>query len=257
MPGRSASLRQIEVELVALGVDEAVGRRRLLRPVTAGVGHLRVEQEGVEVVGEVVVVGDRGAVAAAGVQPPVEAGFRRRRPRPVAPPRRAAGPARAAASTSVRDRNRGRRVGLRQRPEPGEPLGDVAVDLELTRHERPREPQLAGAPQQAPQRPPVPDHDDGAGGGARLGPVPRPDPDGQGRAEEALDEPGELRGDAACSSGAPGRTGRRRGSRRGSPPRSRRGRTPTSGGTCCRTRARPRPPSGAGSSRRQCASVRA
>ena len=191
--GPERELAADQVELVALGVDEAVGRRLLLRPVTAGVGHLRVEQEGVEVVGEVVVVGDRGAVAAAGVQPPAEAGFRRGRPRPWphrAEPQRQPG---GGEHLLLAEPRAG--VVLRQRPEPGEPVGDVAVDVELTRDERPREPQLAGAPQQAPQRPPVPDHDDGTGGGARLGAVPRPDPDGQGRAEEALDELGELRGD--------------------------------------------------------------
>ena len=193
--GPERELAADEVELVALGVDEAVGRGCLLRPVPARVGHLRVEEEGVEVVGEVVVVGDRGAVAAAGVQPPVQPGLRRRRPRPR--------PDRAEAQRQPGGRERlarartqtGEVVRLRQRPEPGETVGDVALDLQVTGHERPGEPQLAGAPQQAPQGPAVPDDHDGAVGGACLGSVPRPDPHGQGGAEETLDHVGELRSD--------------------------------------------------------------
>ena len=189
-------MRQIEVELVALGVHEAVGRRRLLRPVTAGVGHLRVEQEGVEVVGEVVVVGDRGAVAAAGVQPTVEAGLRRRRPRPrphrAEPQRQPGGGERLAAGRAQAGEVRA----LRQRPEPGEPLGDVALDRRA--HPR-RTPARAPARRGSTAGAAAP----GGAGCTTTGPsaAPASDPsharirDGQGRAEEALDERRRAAGD--------------------------------------------------------------
>ena len=160
MPGPQVELAADQVQLVALGVGEAVVRRRSLRPVPARVGHLRVEQELVELVGQVVVVGDRGPVAAAGVQPAGQPGLRRGRPRAradraepqAAQPRRrrarSAGPAGSAADgpappASVQNRDR--------------PVGDVALDVQLAGDERPGQAQLARVPQQPAQRPPVPD----------------------------------------------------------------------------------------------------
>ena len=65
-----------EVELVALRVLQGV-RRVVAREVRAGVSHVRVEDERVEVVGEVVVVGDRVLVTPPRVQPSAQPGLAR------------------------------------------------------------------------------------------------------------------------------------------------------------------------------------
>ena len=80
-PRRSeADLAADQLELVALRVLDGV--RGVVRPpVPARVGHVRVEDQRVELVGEVVVVVDRLAVAAAAVQPAAEHGLAVRRGR--------------------------------------------------------------------------------------------------------------------------------------------------------------------------------
>ena len=66
--GTEAQLAAHELELVALGVLDGVARV-VRAPVAARVGQVRVEDQLVELVGEVVVVGDGLAVAPEAVQP--------------------------------------------------------------------------------------------------------------------------------------------------------------------------------------------
>ena len=75
-PGSQVELPADQVELGTLGIDQ-----RLVGPgeVRRRVGHRVIEQQLVELVGQVVVVGDRGTVAQRGVQPSGQPGLRGRR----------------------------------------------------------------------------------------------------------------------------------------------------------------------------------
>ena len=127
-----ARLRAVEVGLI---VGEAGARVR----------HRRPEHEPVEVVADVVVVGDGGGVAAHRVAPAVEPGLlRRRRQRPAEDAEPAGGAHRRRDSRCYRPEVLGRSVAQRL-----DELEDVAVGVEVTGDVRPRQAQLVGAPQQA------------------------------------------------------------------------------------------------------------
>ena len=70
MPGASASLPRDELVLCPLRVLE---RRGVVGPHRARVRHRRPEQQPVELVRQVVVVGDRGGITRLGVEPPAQA----------------------------------------------------------------------------------------------------------------------------------------------------------------------------------------
>src|SRR4051812_11952942 len=76
--GSEVELAADQVELRALRRLDAlpVGVARVVSVIAAGVGHRGVEQQGVEVVGKVVVVTDRAPVALPAVQTPSHAGLR-------------------------------------------------------------------------------------------------------------------------------------------------------------------------------------
>ena len=149
---------RLQVELAAdqveLGGLRVVQRLVVVGEVRRRVRHVLVEQQLVEVVGQVVVVRDRGAVAVAGVQAPGQPrlGRRplRRRADRAEPGRQRGGPHRSAA-TEPRTATASRPT---DRPRPPQAVGEVAVDVEIAGHVRPRQPHLAWRPEQSAQRPP-------------------------------------------------------------------------------------------------------
>ncbi|MEJ7718990.1 MAG: hypothetical protein WKF58_00325 [Ilumatobacteraceae bacterium] len=82
---RECQLATDEVELARCAAAKSTGTVAVtvavagVRPVAAGVRHRVVEQQLVELVGEVVVVRDRGTIALTGVQRAAEASLRGRR----------------------------------------------------------------------------------------------------------------------------------------------------------------------------------
>jgi len=69
LPGRQPQLAAHQIELVGLRVVHRVaGASRRPGEVAAGIGHVLIEQQMVEVVAQVVVVADRGLVAGLAVQ---------------------------------------------------------------------------------------------------------------------------------------------------------------------------------------------
>ena len=203
------------------------------RPVVrARVRHLLVEEQGVEVVGEVVVVRDRGPIAARlcsrpGGGPPTTAAAAAGRPRRDAPAarapragrahRRAIGP-RLARSAHTRRKPSATSPSTSRSPATYARASPSSPGL----HSRRRSARGSGARRRGRRR-------------ASLAAVPRPDPDGQvvadarrGRWRRAF---GATRR-GSCSCLFERRAGRRRGSRWRSRPRSTRGRSPTCGGTC-------------------------
>ena len=152
---------RLQVELAADHV-QLRGLRIVQRLAVAGierrrVRHVLVEQQFVELVGQVVVVRDRRDIALAGVQAPRQPRLGR------GPPRRRAdgaepGRQRGGLHLLPLTEPRGRRPRPADRPRPPQPVGEIALDVEIARHVRPRESHLAWRPQQSAQRPPRP-HD--------------------------------------------------------------------------------------------------
>ena len=204
--GLDAELAADEVELVALRVLDGVAGLGA-RPVAAGVGHVRVEDEGVEVVGQVVVVLDGAAVAGLACAGARGAGPARRAARAAARRRRGRRPSGCRSSRRRRRcRPRGGHPAERagRRPDATEAVEQVALDVELARDVRLGEAELAGVAHEPAQRGGVA-QDDGRGvGGTGDGAVPRLEAHGQLAAEEGLDDGRQPRGDAV-------RTGGRRG----------------------------------------------
>ena len=127
-----AELAAHELVLRRLRVFQGAVRRR---PHAARVRHRRSEDHAVEVVGDVVVVRDGGRVALLAVAAAVQAClFGRRRQRTQA---RGAGDAREVQPIARAEAHVGQVVAQREHVE------DVALDVELARDVRPREPELA------------------------------------------------------------------------------------------------------------------
>ena len=166
-PGRQAELAADEVELGLLGgVQPGV----LVGPDGAGVDQRGSEDQRVEVVADVVVVGDRGGVPVAGVPPdparaagtPRAAARAADRPRPAR--RRCA---RAPASSRARGPGEGGRRGQpADRAQRVQRREDVVLQVDVAGHVGPGETELAGRPHQPAERQRRPD---------RPGPGPRPD----------------------------------------------------------------------------------
>ena len=245
MPGLERELAADQVELVALrvgqGVVGVVGG-----PVRAGVRHVLVEEERVEVVRQVVVVGDDRPVAAPAVQRPrsraSEPGPGRRadRPEPGAPQRRSRPRPAGAGADDRAGVDLGR---ARTGPDAAEPVLEVAVDVEVAADVGPGQPELAGAPERGDASARRERQHHGRGVRAdrpRCRPRPGCGPGAHRRKRAYGARPASPRRGSSCISmpGSGGRAGRRRGSRWRSRPRSRRGRTPTSGGRRRRSRAR-------------------
>ena len=178
-PDVEQSLSLAQAELAADQVE--LRRLRLLQrpggrgPVRAGVGHRGVEDEPVEVVGQVVVVGDRGPVAFSTVDGAGELRLhqRRLRPRPHhAEPQR--------QPDRLQPLTRAQRGSLIPRadaaPDPAEPVGQVALHVDLAGDERLGQAEFVGPPQQSSQRATVAQHEHRSVGRAGLGTVPRPYP---------------------------------------------------------------------------------
>ena len=121
-------------------------------PVPARVRHVRVEDQRVELVGEVVVVVDRLAVAATAVQPAAEHGLAVRRGR-----RRSEDAEVLGHAQQVRQQSRARAdpaeaaVGS-DAPDVGEGRVEVALDVQLTSHVGLRGAELARMPEDPAQR---------------------------------------------------------------------------------------------------------
>ena len=182
-PGLEAELAADQVELVPLRVADGV-RRVVGGPVPARVRHRLVEQQRVEVVGEVVVVADRAPVAQLAVQPAADPGLGHRRRR------RAAERADPGRGPDRPEQRRG------SRPDSGQPA--LAADLERVRQRRTevagdvelagdvglRGTELARPPHHPAYGVRGPQHDQRRVRRAGLGAVPRPQPDRQVAAQE-------------------------------------------------------------------------
>ena len=193
MPGLEPELGADEVELGALRLLERGVRRRV---VAAAVGHLRLEDEGVEVVGEVVVVADRGPVAGQAVEPTLDARLRRRCCGRTARARRVRTAVRIA-STSARGE---RRTPDRPRSAPtakacvsadSRSQPSCCGDVELTGDVGLRGPELARVPDQPAQRVGGAEHDERTVERTCHGAVPRLQPDGEVAADEGANRLGE------------------------------------------------------------------
>ena len=196
-----ADLLADQVELVALRVSDAV-RRVLGAPVARGVGHRGVEDQRVELVGEVVVVADRPAVAQLAVQP-------------AAHPRLGLGqPWRLAHRADVdggpqrsHERSGGRAYAgeaalRRDGPDVGQRLVEVVVHLELAGDVGLRGTELTRVPQQPAYGVPRTQLHERSIDGACLGAVPRAQPDRQVAADERAQRRLEPVGDARLLSPA-------------------------------------------------------
>ena len=191
-----AELGADEVELGALRVLE---RRLRGRVVAAAVGHLRLEDEGVELVGEVVVVADRRPVARQAVQPALDPRLRRGARRWPAERAETGGRADRVDERAGREAYAGQaalgahREGVRQcgLQVPAVLLGDVelAGDVGLGG------PELTGVPQQPAQRVGRAEHDERSARRTGDRAVPRLEPDRQVAADERADRLGETVGD--------------------------------------------------------------
>ncbi len=201
--GHEVQLAADQLQLGPLGVGG--GEAGLLaRPVAAGVGHGLVEEQGVEVVGQVVVVADGGPVAGpavqAAAQPRLGGGSGRRR----AHDPEAYGRGERAGPVGGREPRRARAPLAGGRPHRPQALGEVALDVDLAGHVGLREAQLAGLPQQAAQGAAGAQDDHGGAGRAGLAAVPGAQPQGQRAAEDVPREGGEPVGRAGPGGGAGG-----------------------------------------------------
>ena len=160
-----------------------------------------VEQERVEVVRQVVVMRDHRTVALTTVQTAVDPRLRRGR---------AGRRADDAEPHCVADRGQpvtgpdvepGAPV-ARELPHPAEAVVEVALHVEVAGHVGPGQPELARAPQQAPQGAPVAQHHHRCAGRPGLAAVPRPDPHGEVVADDAAHHPGQGLGHRGPAHGA-------------------------------------------------------
>ena len=136
---------QLAADQLQLGLLRAGQRVRVLEP-PARVRHAGVQDELVELGGHVVVAGDHGLVAVAAVPPAVDPqlAVRRRRRRPegdLEADRRGGGGPGGRSPAGRADPGRGGQ-------EPAQPLGEVAVDVEVAADEGAGQAQLARAPQE-------------------------------------------------------------------------------------------------------------
>ena len=151
---RECQLATDEVELGALRCGESTGTVAVtvavagVRPVAAGVRHRVVEQQLVELVGEVVVVRDRSTVALTGVQRAAEASLRGRRRRPAAERTQANHRGHRADQPPQAGAGRAGSADAAQR------VGQIALDVEVAGHVRPGEAELAGLPEKMSERAP-------------------------------------------------------------------------------------------------------
>ena len=196
LAGLQAELAADQIELVALRVGERVVRG-VARPVGAGVRHPRVEHERVEVVGQVVVVGDRRAVAQLGVQPAAQLRLRRRRRQPAADDpelrRRCVRPCASSrgahAGCPVRPRSRTVAQTLSSAVCRSPSTSSSPVTYACAR------PSSPGRPEQPAQRGGGAQDRRGRAGRAGLAAVPGAQPERQLAAEERRDQRRELRRD--------------------------------------------------------------
>ena len=176
-PGLEVELAGHQLVLGRLGRLEADAR---VGPHAAGVRHRRAEHEGVEVVRDVVVVGDGLGVAGLGVAQAVQAGLLRGRGQRLQP-------AGAEDPGHVRDHAG---VGLGQVVgDGGEGAEQVALEVEIAGHVGPAETELARCRHEALERLGATDDErgDGAGRGG-LAPVEGADGDGHLRTEDPADQ---------------------------------------------------------------------
>jgi hypothetical protein len=203
-----AELGADEVELGALRVlERGVGRG----VVAAAVGHLRLEDEGVELVGEVVVVADRRPVAGQAVQASLDPRLRCRRCGRAAQRAEAEDGADRIDHGARRETYAGQAAlgahgeGVRQRG--GEVPAVLLRDVELTGDVGLGGAQLARVPHQPAQRVGGAEHDERGALGAGDGAVPRLEADREVAADERADRLGEAVGDAGGVDRCGGRGG--------------------------------------------------
>ena len=202
--GSQTELAAHQVKLRALCRSQGalVGRiRRRLGKVRAGVRHGLVEQQLVEVIGKVIVVRDGGAVPVAGVpaarQRRGRAGGRRAGPEDPEPH----GPGEQARV--VGDPGAVHATGAVRRPDQREPLGEVAVDVEVAADVGLREAEFARRVEQPTQRAPVREHQRRTGRGPSHAAVPGADPDRQRPAQRGARQVDQSLRDGDGHRGAP------------------------------------------------------
>ena len=148
MPGLRSSLRAHEVELGALGLE----RHRRIAVEARRVRHVRIEDQLVELVGEVVVVADGGEVALAAVQVAGQAGLGGRRDGTATDQAVPRGQTDGSGHVTRTD---ARTAGLRVRrarlahggPHGAEPGSEITLDVEVSLHVGAGDAQLARLPQ--------------------------------------------------------------------------------------------------------------
>ena len=147
-------------------------------------------------------VGDHRAIATAAVQPAADLRLRRRRARrkshDAEPQRESHGGQLVAAADVHAPVARAGTACPREGPDAAEAVVEITFDVEVSRDVRTRQAELVRLPEQPTERAPVADHRDRGIGGARLAPVPRPDPDGEIVADELADGAGEGLGDSGA-----------------------------------------------------------
>jgi len=143
-----AELATDQIQLRGLRIVQRLAR---VGEIGRRVSHVVVEQQPVEVVGQVVMMGDDGPIAAPGVQPAGQSrlglrGFGRQTDRPQ--PHRTQDRRRPGAQ---RYRHTGALVRSGQPPGPPQTLGQVTIDIDVTGHVGPRQAEFSGAPEQSTQ----------------------------------------------------------------------------------------------------------
>lgn len=168
-----AELATDQIQLRGLRIVQRLAR---VGEIGRRVRHVVVEQQPVEVVGQVVMMGDDGPIAALGVQPAGQLrlglrGFGRQthRPQPHHTQRR-----RRPGAQSYR--RTGARVRSGQPPGPAQTLGQVTIDIDVTCHVGPRQAELSWAPEQSTQSATRTHHQHRAVSGPGLTAIPSADP---------------------------------------------------------------------------------
>ena len=182
-----AELPADQFELVALGVLEGVSRVIGTRPVCAGIGHRRAQHDLVEVIADVVVVGDCDSVPALRVPLAGERTLLRRwRWRQTDDAEQRGGPqylgSFAERKLPARREITPDALDARQR------LLEVTVEVDLSGHPGPTEADLVGLPEHASQGAPRVDQQCRPIGGAGNGTVPCPDPQRHRRTQNAFED---------------------------------------------------------------------
>ena len=191
-PRLEAELAADQRELVELGLLDRDVRRGV---VAAGVRHLRLEDQAVELVGEVVVEADRPAVTQLAVQPALDLWPARR-----APSAGCRGPRGPRVRGAPGDRGGRGAAGAQpalgdDRPDVGQRLVQVPTvglrDVDLAGDVGLGGPELARSPHEAAHGVGGVDDHEGTVDRAGLRPVPGAQPDRQLAADERLEDPGE------------------------------------------------------------------